>query len=265
MDAMNLDKRLGFVPVLLSVAVLMLGAFLYYLGIYPVAELPYFVPIAGTVIMLPIALYFAYVSSIVYEKNHDVNILLIGAGILSYGLTAFASGWFQVTQTIPVNAPVTIYSIGALISSIFLFLGASLTMDVESLTNKIKQLDVIVYVLLLASLAVISCAAFSNELPSVFVNGVGNTFFGTEILTATFTLFVAILFLFALLYLRTKSEIIYWNLLAIAMLVLTILAAQSTKAIGDLLSWDSRVSQLIGMTYFLISVRVAFNASRKQE
>jgi len=257
-----MNKRVGFIPVLLSLGVLVLGELLYHLNFDPVIEFSYFVPIANTVIMLPIAIYFAYVSSVVFERNRDMNILLIGAGILSYGLTTFASGWFLITPTIPVDAPVTIYGIGTLISSVFLFLGASLTINVEAITNRFKQLDAIVYGGLLVVLVIFSYAAFNGILPLFFVNGSGTTVVGTEVLIASFTLFLASLFLFTLLYFRTRSEIIYWNVLAVLMLVLAILSTQGTMALGDILSWDARISQLIGMAYFLISVRVAFNGAR---
>ncbi len=93
-----------------------------------------------------------------------------------------------------------------------------------------------------------------NVFPAFFVNGVGVTLTDQIIYAIVNFLFSLNCVLYLRLYFKTKSNVLYWYALALAMDAIGLYGLTLQVRYGDIVVWKGRLDTYIGTFYFLIAL-----------
>jgi PAS domain S-box-containing protein len=102
-------------------------------------------------------------------------------------------------------------------------------------------------------IGVLTELALSNVLP-VFLTSTGPTLLRRTVLATLIILLFGSFVIFELRYFKTKSPILYWYSLAVALFGLAMVAAYFTVKLGDPLNWLSRITIYLSGIYFIIAL-----------
>jgi hypothetical protein len=111
---------IGLLLVLLSFIAIVV---LYALDISFLYEPKYLLGVANTLFTAVIPVVVALFAARTYLRTGHFSVLLMGCGMLAFGLCAGSAGWVRGMQG-GANSNVTIYNTGALLASLFHFTGA---------------------------------------------------------------------------------------------------------------------------------------------
>jgi PAS domain S-box-containing protein len=207
----------------------------------------------------------SYIALRNYKATGRLQILLLGCGVLAFGLAAVVAGLLRRVPGVGANLNVTIFNTGALIAAIFHFIAALILLAGISpeVGSKRKGLWLILgYAGLTIFMALLTMASLKGILPPFFVQGIGPTMLRQGVLgTAT------ILFIFSFLilmgsYLRNKEVFLYWYSSALALIAIGLSAVFIQRAVGSPIGWAGRLGQYIGGVYFLIAVITAIRSAQ---
>ena len=117
------DKTyLAFIPIpALVVVILVLHLIINPSRFY---EPPWLLPITNAVFVTLVFLIVAYIAMRNYKATGRIQILLLGCGVLAFGIGGFVAGFVRSIPGQGANLNVTIYNTGALIGAVFHFAAA---------------------------------------------------------------------------------------------------------------------------------------------
>ena len=184
--------------------------------------------------------------------NGSLNLVFLGAALLINGTITTIS---VVPLGLSSNVIVTMANLGTLTSAIILFLGAIITLQgtVPSNVDRRKIILIITYFASILLIGVLIALALSNVLP-VFLTSTGPTLLRRTVLAALIVLLFASFVIFEYRYFKTKSPILYWYSLALALFGLAMVAAYFTVKLGDPMNWLSRITIYLSGIYFIIAL-----------
>jgi len=208
-----------------------------------------------------------YIAARSFLLTGSSNLFLLGAGALAFGLsglagntTAFVGG---TTETV-----IAVNNIGALLSSALFFTGSVLTMrgkgPPQARASLVPGYLTLEFLGVIAFMALLVSLSLRGALPA-FLTGQGSrTQLNETVLFLTVALFAASSIIFARYYSRSRSSIIYWYFLALALLATSSASFFLSRIPGDLISWAGRIATCLGSIYLFIAVltAVAFRSAK---
>jgi len=260
----HLLKRLGAVP--LPVFIVIIAALFIAQPYTPlvVFEPPLLLPILNTLFISATSFLVAYISARSYLTSGSLTPLLLGCGVLMFGSTGLLAGWLIGPGGPNVN--VTIYNTGALAASIFHAVSGTLALTGVALqVSSFRKLSLIlVYLGVLVFAALLTVASLQGATPPFFIQGVGPTLLRQTVLGTALALFALSSILFMRRYSKSKSPILYWYSLALALIAVGLSAVFLQRAVGGPIGWTGRSAQYLGGIYFLIAVLAGGRGTRTE-
>lgn len=212
-----------------------------------------------TVFIFATSTFVAYISLKSYLLAGSRVILLLGCGSLTWGL-ANLIGAFLFGPPGGTNVVVTLVSTGGLIASFFYIVSA--TSAITSATRDkswLKAKMTIGYSGVTVFMAALTLLAIIGLTPAFFVAGSGTTILRQIIVITGVSLFTLASIIFARMFYASRSGILFWYSMALALTATGIGASFFGRAAGDPIAWVSRIAVYLGGFYFLIAVQSAFH------
>jgi PAS domain S-box-containing protein len=210
-------------------------------------------------------LVIAYIAIRSFKQYGSPGILLIGAGMLAYGVGSIAA---PIAAILPegFNLNVTIHNSGALVGAILQISGAILLFSGPrsahdgDLNGKI----VLVYGIVSLLLAGIIIGALQGIIPAFFVPGTGYTTLREIVLMGAIEFFVIAAVLFYLSYTKKREEFLFWYSIGIALIAVGLFSATLVSIPGNPLSWVARSTQYLGTCFVLIAFLAVRNEALRR-
>ncbi|MHB0935430.1 MAG: sensor histidine kinase [Armatimonadota bacterium] len=196
-----------------------------------------------------------------YRAGGPRAVLLLGGAMLT-----FAWGSLAAALLVPlglINAAVTVYNLGALLTSL-LHLVSALEISMPHLAwGSIAPRRRHIFGLYGSSLlltALLSALAITGRLP-VFIGPEGSTLIRGLVLDNAITALLVAACLFGVQARRTAAPFLAWYWSGLALIALGLIAV-SLSPVGSSLCWVGRLSQAMGQVYLVASLIVAVRAPR---
>ena len=247
-------KRLSLGPVVLM-ALLTAALILHHSP--AVFGSPYLLPILNFFFRTLISCVVAGLAAVVYLRRGMYSALLLGSGMLIYGISSIFAGTMSVLGR--ANSSITLHNLSLLIST-FLFLYSTIRIQQGEtpttpppVTHRRRLLmcyggSILLPVLLMGPI-------LGGILPVFFIQGQGPA------MTRQLVLILAIVMLgssstaIILRHLRTRQPFAWWFGLGLILLLIGTTGNFFEHAIGDLVNWSGRVSTYLSGIYLLIAIR----------
>ena len=202
----------------------------------------------------------AYISLKSYLSGGSRTILLLGSGTLAWGFASMVAGWLLGPPGGP-NIGVTISNSGALFASLFYIASATTTMRASSSrdSKRRKSKLLLAYSGAVGFLVALTMFALLGATPAFFVPGIGSTVLRQVVVAAGLFLFAISSILFMRLYRDSRSGILFWYSMALALTTIGLAAFYFGRTVGDPIAWTGRIATYLGGIYSLIAI---WSASR---
>ena len=189
-----------------------------------------------------------------YLKSGAASVLMLGGGMLCFGLAGVAGSTF-VALANRTNAGVTTHNLGCLCAgAIHVFSAISLTLgwSIRSGSNRSKHIFAF-YGLIGAATLVIAVLSWSGYFPA-FVMGGESTALRNVVIDATTGEFISAAGIFFLLAHARGADFLrgYW--MGLSLVGLGLIGVGATGVIGSPLSWIGRISQSLGQLYMVFAL-----------
>jgi PAS domain S-box-containing protein len=195
-----------------------------------------------------------------YLKNHSSFFLLLGCGMLVFGLGG-------IIAVLPFGKPgpnwnVTVYDLSAFLAGICLMVSAIAGWSVKPRRLRSGWPVLLTFYFGIIVIESILALVVRNELlPVFFVDGHGATIYDLLTLWTTAGLFIASAILLKINYGASKSNFYYWCTLGLGLIAIGLVGVSLQTKFGSPLNWASRCSQYLGGVYLLIATISSFRKS----
>jgi hypothetical protein len=253
----NTTRRIGVVPVPIFVALIAIFDVILPTSVAAsVAFNPLLVFAAlQTLFLFGTAVVVAYISLKSYLSGGSRTILLLGSGTLAWGFASMVAGWLLSPPGGP-NVGVTVSNSGALFASMFYISSATTTMSASSSrdSRQRKPKLLLAYGGAVGFVAALTVFALLGSTPAFFVPGAGSTVLRQAVVAAGLFLFAASSILFMRLYHDSRSGILFWYSMALALTAIGLAAFYFGRTVGDPIAWTGRIATYLGGIYSLIAI-----------
>lgn len=255
----HIQKRLGAIAVpAFAITIISLGS----LGIEALFNPPLLCSILCTVFVGGTSFVVAFLSARSYLISGSVTLLLQGAAVLAFGF-AFLLGVWVPGGLGGSNVFMTVHSIGALLGGALHALSVIVARSATRMISRFRELGMsLSYFGVLVFITFIAIASFQAAIPTFFIDGVGSTPLQRVVLGTAIALFAFSSILYMRQYSESKSEIVYWYSLALALIALGLFSWLLARNSASPVMWAGRFAIYLGGAYFLVSVRAAFRRIR---
>jgi PAS domain S-box-containing protein len=261
--------RANFVGLLVVFAFLLLIALFFTSGFsQSIFNPPYLAYILQLFFVFGIGLAVVFVSAKSYIQTGAPNILILGNAILISSLSFTISATAltpQIPPTFTANQAVIIGNIGVLISSLVLLVSAIVTRlgtEYNPRSSK-KTMLAVSFLISIATITVVSVFSALNLFP-VFLTSSGPTLLRLVVLALTTIFYFASSVLFGWQYVRSKSQVVYWFSLALALFGAAYLAGVLTIHVGSAMTWVSRLGLYLSGIFLLLALLSPEGKRQKQ-
>ncbi len=216
-----------------------------------VFEPPWLLFTLNTVFITGLGLLIAWLCFRSFLRGGFLNILLLGCGVLAFGLSSFVAGWL-IRPPHSLNDAVTIHNIGVLCTAALYFLSSLFTafgfsMEIETRRGMIAAVA--------CSAVLLSSAALTSEtvhqvLPPFFVVGEGPTVIRQVVLSVSVTLLITSALLMMTVYAERKTGFLLYSINALLLIGAGIVGV-AIGAPGSPFNWLGRASQYLGNVYLV--------------
>ncbi len=250
-------RRIGLAPIPVYIAII--AALDIILPSTPVPGLAYnpLVLFASlqTLFLFGTSCVVAYISLKSYLSGGSRTVLLLGSGALAWGYASLVSGWLLGPPGGP-NIAVTISNTGALFASLFHISSATTTRGARPSRDELgrKTKLALAYGGVIVFLTTLTLLAFQGATPPFFVPGSGSTVLRQVVVAAGLCLFAASSIVFMRLYYGSRSGILFWYSMALALTAIGLAAFYFGRTVGDPIAWAGRSATYLGGIYFLIAI-----------
>jgi PAS domain S-box-containing protein len=260
------DRRyLSFIPVPTLVVIILVLHFVVKPSLF--YEPPWLLPIMNTLFITVVFLLVAYLAKRTYMATGRIQFLLLGCGVLAFGIGGVVAGFVRSIPGAGANLNVTIYNTFALIGAVFHFAAALILLT--GISPEVGSKRKAFWLVLSCGGLTLFMALFTMEslegiLPLFFVQGVGPTALRQWVLGSADLLFVFSFVIFMRLFLRNREVFLYWYSSALALTSISLTAFFIESSVGSPIGWAGRVSQYLGGTYFLVAVITAMRSAQSR-
>ena len=199
-----------------------------------------------------------------FLRGGFLNVLLLGCGVLTFGLSSFAAGWLIHPPYGP-NDTVTTHNIGVLFTAVLYFLSSLFTafgfsMEIERRRGMIAAATYSAVFLLGAFL---TAATVRQVLPPFFIVAEGPTVIRQVVLSVSVTLLLTSALLMMTVYAERKTGFLLYSINALLLIGAGIVGV-ALGAPGSPLSWLGRASQYLGDVYLVVASMKALGEARSR-
>src|SRR5437899_12837392 len=117
-----------------------------------------------------------------------------------------------------------------------------------------KSKVILVFGVTVGLITVLTLLALLGDTPAFFVPGAGSTVLRQAVVAAGLFMFLASSILFMRLYHDSRSGILFWYSMALALTTVGLGAFYFGRTVGDPIAWTGRITTYLGGIYFSISV-----------
>jgi PAS domain S-box-containing protein len=242
-------------------ALIVLIAILYYtVSSSAFYEPGWLLPITNTVFVGLVCFAVAFVAARNYKANGRIQVLLLGCGVLVFGIGGIVAAFLRSVPKVGANLNVTVYNTGALLGAVFHFVAALFLLTGISPEAGSRRKDwwlVLGYAGSIAFMGLLTTASLKSIIPPFFIQTTGPTSLRQGILGAADFLFAFAFLVFMGNYLRNREIFLYWYSCALALTTISLTAFLIEKSIGGAVGWAGRSSQYLGGIYFFIALLAA--------
>jgi PAS domain S-box-containing protein len=239
---------------------------LYALDITFLYEPKHLLGVTNTIFTAIIPIIVSFFAARIYLRSGSFNVLLMGCGMLGFGLCAGSAGWLREIQG-GANFNVTIYNTGALLGSLCHITGAVINYSRKSYPLEPRKQGLVVipaYSAIIVFAVLLSFATVQQVIPQFFIQGSGPTALRQIVLGLAILLYATSSLLFMNNYLRMKSDFLYWYALCLAMFALGLFAFYIERIVGSPIGWVGRTSNYVGAIFSLIAVWAAIRSGKSR-
>ena len=256
-------RHLSFIPVPVLVVIILA----LYVIVKPSLfyEPSWLLPVTNTIFVTGVFFIVAYIALRNYKATGRIQILLLGCGVLAFGIGGIIAGFVRSVPGVGANLNVTIYNTGALMGAVFHFAAALILLagiSPEVGSERKGFWLVLGYLGLVVFIALFTVASLGGIIPPFFIQGVGPTPLRQWVLGSADILFAFSFFIFMGLYFRNGEVFLYWYSSALALTSISLTAFFIESAVGSPIGWAGRFSQYLGGIYFLVAIIKAFRSAQ---
>ena len=239
----RLDRRkaLSLLLVPTYTAILVLLYLLHGTAVYtePLALL-----LLNTTFLGLVPLYVAWVSFVTFRGSGLASVLLMGAGMLFFGLGSISAGVAGLLPD-PANLSVTLFNVSACAGAFLQFAGAMAALAgwIVSPAGSRGAVAGAVYAGVVLVFAVVALAALRDLTPVFFVSGTGSSALRDVVLAGAVEFFLLASGLFFVLYRRRDEDFFFWYAVGMALIGIGLVAATFIVVIDDAFNWAIRAGQ----------------------
>jgi len=208
----------------------------------------------------------AYIAARSYLLSGSLNVLFLGTGVLAFGLTGVAGSATAVFGGTSETS-IAMNNIGALLASFLHFTGSTLTIKgkgpLQLKASLAKGTMLSGYLGILGFTALLTSLSLQGALPPFLTKQGSRTPLNLTVLVLTVALFALSSLVFMKFYSKSRSDIIYWYSLALALLATSSASFFLSSVPGDLISWLGRSATWLGSIYLLVAVLTAMMGKGK--
>ncbi len=259
----QVPKRIGLLLVLASLLAIVV---LYALDISFLYEPKHLLGITNTLFTAIIPLIVAFSAARAFRRTGSFSVLLMGCGMLGFGLCAGSAGWLREMHG-GANINVTLYNTGALLGSLCHFTGAVINYSRKSHAWELEKQRLAVipaYAAIIVFSVLLSFATVQRVVPPFFIQESGPTALRQIVLGLSIFLYGLSSLFFLNNYLRNKSDFLYWYSLCLAMLALGLFAFYIQKIVGSPIGWVGRTSNYVGTVFALTAILAAVKSGKSR-
>jgi len=261
----NTTRRIGVIPVPIFVALIAIFDVILPTSVAASAAFNPLLVFAAlqTLFLFGTSVVVAYISLKSYLSGGSRTILLLGSGTLAWGFASMVAGWLLSPPGGP-NVAVTVSNSGALFASLLFIASATTTMREGSSRDSKRRTPklLLAYGGAVGFPAVLTAFALLGATPAFFVPGVGSTVLRQAVVAAGLFLFAATSILFMRLYRDSRSGILFWYSMALALTTIGLAAFYFGRTVGDPIAWTGRIATYLGGIYSLIAIWSAVRGSQ---
>jgi PAS domain S-box-containing protein len=199
-----------------------------------------------------------------FLRGGFLNVLLLGCGVLTFGLSSFAAGWLIRSPYGP-NFTVTTHNIGVLFTAVLYFLSSLFTafgfsMEIERRRGMIAAAACSAVFLLGA---VLTAETVRQVLPPFYLVGEGPTVIRQIVLSVSVTFLLTSALLMMTVYAERKTGFLLYAINAL-LLIGTGIVGVALAVPGSPLSWLGRAAQYLGDVYLAVASMKALGEARSR-
>ncbi len=239
---------------------------LYALDITFLYEPKHLLGVTNTIFTALIPIIVAFFAARIYLRSGSLNVLLMGCGMLGFGLCAGSAGWLREIQG-GANFNVTIYNTGALFGSLCHVTGAVINYSRNPYPLEPGKRGLAItgaYSAIIVFAVLLSFATVEQVIPEFFIQGSGPTALRQVVLGLAIFLYALSSLVFMNNYFRIKSDFLYWYSLCLAMLAVGLFAFYIEKVVGSPIGWVGRTSNYLGTSFALIAILAAVRSGKSR-
>ena len=229
-----------------------------------VFEPPWLLFTLNTVFITGLGVLIAWLCFRIFLRGGFLNILLLGCGVLAFGLSSFVAGWL-IRSPHSLNDAVTIHNIGVLCTAALYFLSSlfaafGFSMEIKTRRGMIAAAA--------CSAVFLSSAALTSEtvhqvLPPFFVIGEGPTVIRQVVLSVSVTLLITSALLLMTVYAERKTGFLLYSINALLLIGAGIVGV-AIGTPGSPFNWLGRASQYLGNVYLVGAAMKALGEARSR-
>ena len=206
----------------------------------------------------------AYLSAKGYLATGSLTLLLITLSFIAIGLMDVISGWYA---NFAPNWAVTTAAIGLLLFSVLQIFGSfQASFRSVPIGSEYRKTRLTITCLVVVFLSVLLSSLIGlNVFPTFFVNGIGVTLTDRIVYAIVIFLFSLNCVLFLRLYFKTKSNVLYWYALALALDAIGLYGLTLQVHYSDVVVWTGRLGTYIATIYFLIALLSSRKSNKEAE
>ena len=216
-------------------------------------EAPFLLLVLNTIFLSLVPLLIAIYALRSYLGGGPSQVLFLGCGMLTFGLTSFIAGWYGDQAQANIN--LTIHNTGLLMTSVFFLLGGIISYfgkSIPQLEGKRKHAPpVIVFPGIVFFIILLLLAALQGYTPAFYIRGSGPTIFREVALTAAAIFFGSSSLLVGISDRFRRSFFLGFYAMALAMIAIGIIALMTSVLPNSALSWLGRSAQYLAGVYFM--------------
>jgi PAS domain S-box-containing protein len=196
------------------------------------------------------SLLVAYLAARSFLAQNDPSVLLLGCGVLIWGVAGVAS---NLASPRDANGQVTIYNLSVWVSALCHLAGLVLSLRGARLRGPPELWLPAAYALAVLCVGLAVLAHASHELPPFFIEGEGGTPIRQLVLGSAIGMFGFTSGLLAVIHRRSSSRFLLWYAPALGLLAVGLFGVMVQTAHGSLPSWTGRASQWLGGVYMFFA------------
>jgi PAS domain S-box-containing protein len=256
----------SFLPVpLLAVLIAILHQLVPFTIVF---EPPWLLPITNTLFVTLVCFAVAYLAARNYRATGRAQVLLLGGGVLAFGIAAVVAGWLRHVPEAGANLNVTVYNVGALVAGTFHFAAAAILLTGLSLEARIgrkRRWLALAYVGPAVLMTLLTAGTVAGLVPLFFVQDVGPTALRQAVLGAADLMFVFSFLVLMGTYLRNRERFLFWYSSALALTAISLTAFLVEQSVGGAVGWAGRLAQYLGGAYFLVAIVTARRSAKARK